>query len=90
MIALNAFDKIRLFADVSNVSFCRITNNNLRTFFASWCLVEGKIDVVTVSKWMGHSSPTVTMDIYAKTIEESENRYTNLIGNALMPDGRLA
>ena len=23
--------------------------------------------------------------IYAKTIEESENRYANLIGNALMP-----
>ncbi|MCL0055858.1 site-specific integrase [Dehalococcoidia bacterium] len=68
----------------------KFTTHNLRTFFASWYLVERKADVVTVSKWMGHSSPTVTMNIYAKTIEESENRYANLIGNALMPDDRAA
>ena len=64
--------------------------HTLRIFFSSWCIGVGGVDFVTVSKWMGHSSPTVTMDIYAKTIEENENRYTNLIGNALMPDGRLA
>ena len=80
----------RFFTPMMKELGLRFTTHNLRTFFASWCLVEGKIDVVTVSKWMGHSSPTVTMDIYAKTIEESENRYDNRIGNAVMPPTRAA
>ena len=67
-----------------------LTTHSLRKFFASWLLVEGRIDVITVSKWMGHSSPTVTMNIYAKTIEESKDKYSYLIGNALRPEDEAA
>ena len=67
-----------------------LTTHSLRKPFASWLLVEGRIDVITVSKWMGHSSPTVTMNIYAKTIEESEDKYSYLIGNALRPEDEAA
>ena len=63
-----------------------LTTHSLRKSFASWLLVESRIDVITVSKWIGRSSPTVTMNIYAKTIEESEDKYSYLIGNALRPE----
>ena len=68
----------------------KLTTPSLRKFFASWLLVEGRIDVITVSKWIGHSSPTVTMNRNAKTIEESEYKYSYLIGNALRPEDEVA
>ena len=68
----------------------KLTTDSLRTLFASWLLVEGRIDVITVSKWMGYSSPKVTMNRNAKTIEESEYKYSYLIGNALRPEDEAA
>ena len=67
-----------------------LTTHSLGKFFASWLLVESRIDVITVSKWMGHSSPTVTMNIYAKAIEDSADKYSYLIGNALRPEDEAA
>ena len=76
----------RFFKPIMKELTLKLTTPSLRKFFASWLLVEGRIDVITVSKWIGHSSPTVTMNIYAKTIEESEDKYSYLIGNALRPE----
>ena len=67
-----------------------LTTHSLRKFFASWLLVAGGIDVITVSKWMGRSNHTDTMHIYAKTIEESKDKYSYLIGNALRPEDEAA
>ena len=38
---------------------------------------------MTVSHWMGHSSPAVTMKIYAKVLPEAEKWHSNTIGKAL-------
>jgi len=38
---------------------------------------------MAVSHWMGHSSPAVTMKIYAKVLPEAEKWHSNTIGKAL-------
>ena len=40
---------------------------------------------MTVSKWMGHRDPRITLSTYAKVIEELEKEYQDAIGNALVP-----
>ena len=80
----------RFFKPMMKELALKLTTDSLRTLFASWLLVEGRIDVITVSKWMGYSSPTVTMNRNAKAIEESEYKYSYLIGNALRPEDEAA
>ena len=80
----------RFFKPMMKELALKLTTDSLRTLFASWLLVEGRIDVITVSKWIGHSSPTITMNRNAKTIEESEYKYSYLIGNALRPEDEVA
>ena len=40
---------------------------------------------MTVSKWMGHRDPRVTVSTYAKVIEELEEESRDSIGNAMVP-----
>ena len=80
----------RFFKPMTKELDLTLTTHSLRKFFASWLLVAGGIDVITVSKWMGRSNPTVTMNIYAKAIEDSEDKYSYLIGNALRPEDEAA
>ena len=56
--------------------------HDLRKAFGSVLLTNG-VDIMTVSHWMGHSSPAVTMKIYAKVLPEAEKWHSNTIGKAL-------
>ena len=58
------------------------TTHDLRKAFGSVLLVNG-VDIMTVSHWMGHSSPAVTMKIYAKILPEAEKWHSKTIGTAL-------
>ena len=58
--------------------------HDLRKFFGSYLLTQEGVDVMTVSKWMGHANPAVTMRIYAKVIPETERQHRFLIGRALL------
>jgi len=49
----------------------------------STVLLMNGVDIMTVSHWMGHSSPAVTMKIYAKVLPEAEKWHSNTIGKAL-------
>ena len=40
---------------------------------------------MTVSKWMGHRDPRVTLSTYAKVIEELEEESRDSIGTAMVP-----
>ena len=40
---------------------------------------------MTVSKWMGHRDPRVTLSTYAKVIEELEEASRDSIGTAMVP-----
>ena len=63
----------------------KLTTHDLRKFFGSWHLGMNRTDIMTVSKWMGHRDPRVTMGTYAKVIEELEMKHQDAIGNALAP-----
>ena len=56
--------------------------HDLRKAFGSVLLTRG-VDIMTVSHWMGHSSPAMTMGIYAKVLPEEEKYHSNTIGKAL-------
>ena len=58
--------------------------HDLRKFFGSWHIYQGKTDIMTVSKWMGHKDPSVTLKIYAKVISEIEDHHGSAIGKALI------
>ena len=64
----------------------KLTTHDLRKFFGSWHLGVNKTDIMTVSKWMGHRDPKVTLSTYAKVIEELEAEQKFDIGNALIPN----
>ena len=63
----------------------KLKTHDLRTFFGSWHLGVNKTDIMTVSKWVGHRDPRVTLSTYAKVIEELEKEHQDAIGNALVP-----
>ena len=63
----------------------KLKTHDLRTFFGSWHLGMNKTDIMTVSKWMGHRDPRITLSTYAKVIEELEKEHQDSIGNALVP-----
>ena len=56
--------------------------HDLRKAFGSVLLTNG-VDIMTVSHWMGHSTPAVTMRTYAKVLPEAEKWHSNTIGKAL-------
>ena len=58
--------------------------HDLRKFFGSFLLTRQGVDIMTVSKWMGHSNPAITMKIYAKVIPEAEKQHRYSIGRALI------
>ena len=56
--------------------------HDLRKAFGSVLLTNG-VDIMTVSHWMGHSTPAVTMRTYAKVLPEVEKWHSNTTGKAL-------
>ena len=63
-----------------------LKTHDLRKLFGSWHLGMNKTDIMTLSKWMGHRDPKVTLGPEAKGIEELvEMKHQDAIGNALVP-----
>lgn len=54
-----------------------------RHTFASVLISEG-VDVVTVSKMLGHAKPSMTTDIYSHAIEESKRKATECIADVML------
>ncbi len=59
-----------------------MVTHDLRKAFGSVLLSQG-VDIMTVSHWMGHATPAITMKIYAKVLPEAEKWHSNKIGKAL-------
>ena len=59
-----------------------LNTHDLRKFFGSFQIGQLGTDIITVSKWMGHTTPEVTMSVYAKLIPEVENQYKFNMGRA--------
>jgi len=62
-----------------------LSTHSLRQFFGSWHLGVNRTDIMTVSKWMGHRYPWVTLSTYAKVLVELEEGSRYAIGNGLVP-----
>ena len=76
----------RHFYPVIHALGLKLKTHDLRTFFGPWHLRVNRTDIMTVSKWMGHRDPRVTLSTYAKVIEELEKEQKYDIGDALMPN----
>lgn len=72
------FHKILLKSDLPMVRL-----HDLRHSTAS-NLIEQNVSIVNVASWLGHSSPTTTLNFYAHTNQEQKKRVANVI------DGMLA
>lgn len=60
----------------------RVTVHELRHFYATTALVNG-VDLVTVSKQLGHSATAVTADVYARWVPTAGAAAATAVGNAL-------
>ena len=71
------FNPIRDALDMKGVS-----THELRRFFGSYLIAQLGVDIITVSKWMGHAKPETTMREYAKLIPEVEEQHKYRMGQA--------
>lgn len=61
-----------------------ITLHDLRHTFATILISEGA-DIVTVSKLMGHSSPSVTMDVYSHLLKKTAKEASDIFERIFAP-----
>ena len=59
-----------------------LDSHDLRKAFGSFLLDQTSAGYPIVSKWMGHSDPSVTLAIYAKPVRESEMAHKDDMGLA--------
>lgn len=63
--------------------------HDLRRTSATALVVNG-VDVKTAQYRLGHSSPVLTLEVYAQAAPEAERRAAELLGERLMPSERIA
>jgi integrase len=51
----------------------RLSMHDLRHTFASHLILDLKLDIVTVSRQLGHSRPSVTSDVYAHLFDQARH-----------------
>ena len=71
------FHQILLNSDLPMVRF-----HDLRHSTAS-NLMEQNVSIVNISGWLGHSSPTTTLNFYAHTNQEQKKRVANVIDDMI-------
>jgi integrase len=70
------------------VLFADVTFHALRHTHASQ-LIDAGVDIVTISKRLGHSSPNVTRAIYAQHFRKHDGKASEAINVALAARGRF-
>ena len=58
-----------------------VTLHSLRHTHASM-LIAGGVDVISVSRRLGHSSPKVTLEVYGHLIHGGDDRAAQIVGAA--------
>ena len=59
----------------------RLSLHSLRHAFAS-LLISKRLNVVFVSRQLGHASPTITLDVYAHLFEQADHAAAGALGPA--------
>jgi len=57
----------RIFKPLMKSLGLEFKTHDLRKMYGSFLFAQGE-NIVTISRWMGHSTPSVTLDIYAKVV----------------------
>jgi integrase len=63
----------------------RLSVHGLRHTFATIALVEQRIPVAVVSRWLGHASPSITLSVYAHVLDDVAEDYADQLGEAFAP-----
>lgn len=71
----------------NSLGFSELTFHALRHTHASQ-LIDAGIDIVTISKRLGHASPNITLTIYAHLFRERDDKAANAINDALAGLGK--
>lgn len=61
----------------------KVEFNGIRYSHASYLIAELGADVLTVSKWLGHSSPAVTLRYYAHMFDRNDELIADKIGGSM-------
>lgn len=78
-----SFDKLRDAAGLPG----HLTPHSLRHTYASLSLAGGA-SVVWVANQLGHSTPTMTLDVYAWAIPSGDRRWAGLLDDTMSPENR--
>ena len=46
-------------------------------------LIDSGVDIVTISKWLGHANPNITLKIYAHLFRNKDGKAADAINAAL-------
>ena len=63
-----------------SVELPRRTVHELRHTFATIALVVHRIPVPVVSAWLGHASPSITLDVYSHVLRDVAEDYADRLG----------
>jgi integrase len=66
----------------ASVGMPEVTFHALRHTHASQ-LIDAGVDVVTISRRLGHASPTVTLQVYAHLFRKDDSKASDAINEAL-------
>ena len=73
----------------SNRTVSRVNTSFLPVqVFSSSPLIEAGVDIVTISKRLGHASPNVTLAIYAHLFRKRDDKAAKAINDALAGFGK--
>lgn len=53
-------------------------------------LCQSGVDIVTISKWLGHKSVTTTMNIYEHILENGRDQVVNCVSDVILGKGKAA
>ncbi len=51
---------------------------------AASIMIANGVDIVTVSKMLGHANPSMTTDVYSHIIEESKRKATECVADVIL------
>jgi integrase len=72
-VAVRGIDTAADRAGLNTGDVPRLTMHDLRHTFASHLIVDLKLDIVTVSRQLGHKRPSITSDVYAGLFDQARH-----------------
>jgi integrase len=72
-VSTRGLDKAADRAGLNDEDRARVSMHHLRHTFASHLILDLKLDVVTVSRQLGHARPSITSDVYAHLFDQARH-----------------